>query len=96
MKTNIVDIVETSSDIYGVIDLHAMVNLSCGCQQLLYVVMLVIGLQVKHSQPIVCPIHNVKHDFSDHDEMKDYCVQFFDSNAQDSESPYFFTSYATM
>jgi len=44
--------------------LDTVMRLSCGCEVYLWRVLVVTALQLRSSQPVVCPVHMKEHDYS--------------------------------
>lgn len=58
------------------VDMSLQMHLNCGCTLALGKLMVVIGQQIQRGEPVICPYHEVEHDFSNHVNMKSYSVAY--------------------
>ena len=89
--TTFLDIFKALANDFDIINLNSMVDLTCGCRKPVYLIMIQLGCQVKYCETPICREHDWEHQFSCNRTMKDICVQFFDLNLKNPNSPYHFT-----
>ena len=59
-----------------VVDVRLKMKLNCGCTMSFGKLMVITGQQIQRGDPVICPYHEVEHDFSNHAIMKNYAVSY--------------------
>ena len=80
-------IIVTGEDIIAIINVNTKRKMSCGCMGTLHVLMATVGYQFENGQDIKCPVHNCHHEWSNDEEVKIYCAQYFKHIMSDKTSP---------
>ena len=89
--TTFLEIFKDLTGDFDIANLNSVVDLTCGCRKPVYLIMIELGCQVKYCEAPICREHDWEHQFSYNHTMKDICVQFFDLNLKNPNSPYHFT-----
>ena len=89
--TRFLEIFKGYTGYFDIVDLKSMVDLTCGCQKPVYAIMIELGCQVKYCVAPICREHDCEHQFSYDCSLKNICVQFFDFNLKNPNSPFHFT-----
>ena len=79
---------ENEDVVVASVDMCKSMHLKCGCTIQLYTLMLVTGLQVKHDDPVICPLHKVEHDFSSNNLFKYYSLNYLKHHVSNESEPF--------
>ena len=85
------DIFKDLTGNFNITDFKTILDLTCGCRKPVYVIMIEHGFHVKYATSTICHEHDCEHQFSYDWTVKNLCMDFFDFNLENPNSPYHFT-----